>query len=218
MSPADSVWVSTLEQFSDRTAGASPTPGGGAVAAVRFGFAVSFVLMCREIAKKSHGEFGCTVRLYVVEEARGRSRKCADEDNAAHNKYDAVSRLPSGEAAESACRDSARSAALVKVTNVSLGCAHAAVDLAQAPIEELRRLILSSTLCGWATAQALIRVALAPLLFTVAMNLWSLDRDKPEGHGPLLLEYEVFQSRGREVKATIGRTLEGVSERLRVVS
>jgi formiminotetrahydrofolate cyclodeaminase len=213
MSPADSVWAATLEQFTNRVASASPTPGGGAVAAVTLAFGASLAMMCLEISKKSQDESHIQAPLHRVEEACRIAKKCADGDILAFDAYMAASHLPKVTAAERVLRDSARMTALLKAFEAPLRGAHAAISLAEAVIES-KQLISDNLLSDWATALALIRAALASLLFNVAINLQTLA--KAENNDALTHEYEGFLNRADEIVNEIGLVLDGVNEQLRV--
>jgi formiminotetrahydrofolate cyclodeaminase len=213
MSPADSVWTSTVKQFTDRTASASPTPGGGSVAAVTVVFAGSLIVMCLEIAKKSLGESRIRVPLHRVEEACRIARKCADEDIVVFDAYISASRLPKATAVEGARRESARTTALVKATKVPLGCVQAAISIAEAAIES-KQLIPSVILSDWASGLALIRAALASLLFNVAVNLRSLPKSK--NNDALRKKYEDILLQTGDTVLAIGVALDDVTQRLGV--
>ena len=213
MSPADSVWASTLEQFTDRVASPSPTPGGGAVAAVTLAFAASLAMMCLEISKKSQDESHIQAPLHRVEEACRIARKCADEDILAFDAYIAASHLPKITAAERAIRDSSRVTALLKSIEAPLRGAHAAIALAEAVIES-KQVISPGLLSDWATALTLIRAALASFLFNVAINLQTLA--KAESNDALTREYEGLLDKTDEIVSEIGLALDGVTEQLKV--
>ncbi|MFE2754450.1 cyclodeaminase/cyclohydrolase family protein [Actinosynnema sp. NPDC059335] len=123
---SDSLWDVTLADLRARTASASPTPGGGSVAAVTAAFGCALVLMALEITARRDPAVGDAI-------ATGRSlldrlEPAADRDVELFEDYLRARRLPRGTDEERATRRAAVAAASAAATEGPLAAAAVAVE------------------------------------------------------------------------------------------
>ena len=112
----------SLDSFLEQAASSSPTPGGGAVAAIGGALAASMVAMTARLTEGRRGyedvQTAVAELASAADEARHALLDLADADSAAYGAYMAATRLPRGDEAERAARTAALQTALVGATRV----------------------------------------------------------------------------------------------------
>jgi formiminotetrahydrofolate cyclodeaminase len=182
----------TLQQFEDRIASDSPTPGGGALAAVAVSFAGALLQMCLAITEKKRPGAAVTALKERTVELIALCRGTADEDIAAFDSYIAALRLPKADAEERTTRDAARHSALIESARVPLEAAGRALDLAELAIGAERE-VLGVVLSDLGTSLEFLRAAARSLLLNVETNVRGLTPTEDEDTERLLDLYgEVF--------------------------
>ncbi|WP_053717330.1 cyclodeaminase/cyclohydrolase family protein [Saccharothrix sp. NRRL B-16348] len=131
----DSLWDLSLADLRARTAGSSPTPGGGSVAAVTAAFGCALVLMALEITARRDPSVGDAI-------ADGKSlldrlASAADHDVELFEDYLRARRLPRSTEEERATRQTAVVAASVAATEGPLAAAATAVQALEWAFEVL---------------------------------------------------------------------------------
>jgi methenyltetrahydrofolate cyclohydrolase len=161
---SDSLWDDRVGKLRERIAATTPTPGGGAVAAVTAAFAVALLRMVcgislKKLAAAERGSVeGLQARLRQSEEALARS---ADEDVQAFDAY--VALRTSGSEAES-------EALLLRCADVPMSAAESVAE-AQSLLPQIESICPSFARSDLATASYLLRASQASLLANVGINL-----------------------------------------------
>ena len=182
----------TLQQFEDRIASDSPTPGGGALAAVAVSFAGAQLQIFLAITEKKRPGAAVTALKERTVELIALCRGTADEDIAAFDSYIAALRLPKADAEERTTRDAARHSALIESARVPLEAAGRALDLAELAIGAERE-VLGVVLSDLGTSLEFLRAAARSLLLNVETNVRGLTPTEDEDTERLLDLYgEVF--------------------------
>lgn len=170
----DSVWDWGLTEFRDRTAAATPTPGGGSAAMVGAAIGMGLVLMALRVTQAKADRPEALAPLIASGDGLMAELSAhADADIAVFETYMEALRLPKGTEDEKAARRTALAAAGQAATEVPLNAAQScleALDVARqaAPLA-------SSTIVSDVAAGALmIHAGLAAMLLTVDINLKSL--------------------------------------------
>ncbi|HEX4353123.1 MAG TPA: cyclodeaminase/cyclohydrolase family protein [Polyangiales bacterium] len=117
---SSSLWDWTLAQTRDATASASPTPGGGSIAAISGTFGLSLVVMALEITNKKAPSDTLASLLAEGRSLLDRLSAHADRDVELFERYLRAVRLPKATESESAARDSALSVATLEATEAPL--------------------------------------------------------------------------------------------------
>ncbi|XVS61130.1 cyclodeaminase/cyclohydrolase family protein [Actinosynnema sp. CA-299493] len=125
-SVADSLWDVSLADLRARTAGPSPTPGGGSVAAVTAAFGCALVLMALEITARRDPSVGDEITAGKA--LLDRLGSAADRDVELFEDYLRARRLPRSTDEERATREAAVAAASVAATEGPLTAAADAVE------------------------------------------------------------------------------------------
>jgi formiminotetrahydrofolate cyclodeaminase len=195
---ADSFWSSTLADFRDRIASASPTPSGGSVAAVSAAFALGLVVMVLEITRKgavtedtedAEQAAALDPLLAAARPLLDRLGAHADRDAAAYASFMAASALSKGSDEEKAVRRRRMQEALTAATESPLAAARdiaAALALAVQAADRCKKPILSDL----ATGVDLLAASLTAVLRNVDVNLQGLSDT-------------VYQERLREERAAL---------------
>lgn len=167
----DSVWAWGLTEFRDRTAAASPTPGGGSAAMVGAAIGMGLVLMALRVTQAKAGKpdrldplIGSGERL--MDELSHH----ADADIAVFEHYMEALRLPKATEEEKAIRRQALAAAGQAATEVPLNAAQScleALDVARQAAPLASPTIVSDVAAG----ALMIHAALMAVLLTVDINL-----------------------------------------------
>lgn len=123
---SDSLWDATLADLRARTASASPTPGGGSVAAVTAAFGCALVLMALEITARRDPMVGDAIG--AGRSLLDRLEPAADRDVELFEDYLRARRLPKGTEEERAARQAAVAAASAAATEGPLAAAAVAVE------------------------------------------------------------------------------------------
>lgn len=161
------LWDNSLSQFRDRVAAATPTPGGGAVAAVSATFAAALLQMVCAISAKRYGEQKTDAIAANVKVVEVQLAQSAEEDIRAFDRYLATRKVRS----ESSDRDAQR--CLLECTEVPLAAAEAVVKLeayATELIPDTPEILMSEL----ATARYLLDASRKALLASVQANLKGL--------------------------------------------
>ena len=122
----DSLWDVSLADLRARTAGPSPTPGGGSVAAVTAAFGCALVLMALEITARRDPSVGDATA--AGKSLLDRLGSAADRDVELFEDYLRARRLPRATDEERATREAAVLAASAAATEGPLAAASAAVE------------------------------------------------------------------------------------------
>jgi formiminotetrahydrofolate cyclodeaminase len=153
---------SSVHQWSDAVAAASPTPAGGAVAALVSALAAALVTMvaglttCREKYAAVHGH--AQEVLERAESLRAELLELATYDAEAVAEYLDALRLPQGTEFERTAREAARRATLLEAARVQLELLHQAGEVAA----------LSEAMAGSGVATAIGDAATAAFLAVAA--------------------------------------------------
>jgi methenyltetrahydrofolate cyclohydrolase len=157
---------SSIDEFLDRLASASPTPGGGSAAAIMGAMGAALVSM---VCNVSFGKKGCEAAQPELEALLARSealrRRLAGmvaEDIAAFDGLMAAYKLPKVTEEEKSRRSAAIQASLKRATQVPLECARACaevVDLARRAADLGYKHVISDVGVGVAAAEAALRSA-----------------------------------------------------------
>jgi methenyltetrahydrofolate cyclohydrolase len=163
-----SLWGNSLLEFRNRVSAGSPTPGGGAVAAVAATLAAALLRMVCAIStvrKQDEGMKAIAARVKLCEEELARS---AEEDIRVFDRYMAARKT------HSASADADTQQCLLACTEVPLAAAEAVVKLEACAAEMVRNSpeFLSSDL---ATARHLLSASRKSLLANVSINLTNLE-------------------------------------------
>ena len=173
---SDSVWSRTLADFRDRTASASPAPGGGAVAAVTAALGFGLVLMSLEITRKGARAEDAAALDRLLTGGRtllDRLSAHADHDVAAVDAYMASLALPKRTAKEKNVRRQRIQESLAAAAESPLAAVRdiaAALDLAAQTADRCKPHILSDLAAG----VDLLAASLTAVLRNVSVNLRGL--------------------------------------------
>ncbi|MER5265629.1 cyclodeaminase/cyclohydrolase family protein [Actinosynnema sp. NPDC002837] len=122
----DGLWDLSLAELRARTASASPTPGGGSVAAVTAAFGCALVLMALEITARRDPSVGDAIT--AGKSLLDRLGSAADRDVELFEDYLRARRLPRATDGERAAREAAVAAASAAATEGPLTAASDAVE------------------------------------------------------------------------------------------
>jgi methenyltetrahydrofolate cyclohydrolase len=202
----------TLQRFEDRIASDSPTPGGGALAAVTVSFAGALLQMCLAITEKKRPCAAVTFLKERVTELIALCRGTADEDIAAFDSYIAALRLPKADEEEKAARDAARQSALMESTRVPLEAAGRALDLAELAIQAERE-VSTAVLSDLGTSLEFLRAAARSLLMNVETNMRGLKAIEDEDAEPLFDFYGDVSARYTRLESSLSDALAEIRKR-----
>jgi formiminotetrahydrofolate cyclodeaminase len=169
----DSLWSWTLAELRDRTAAATPTPGGGSVASVCAALGAGLVVMGLEVtARRAEAEVMAVLDplLRSGRELLERLSAHADRDVAAFDEYMHARSLPKGSEEERAVRSERMQQALAAATEAPLAAAAdiaAAIDLARRTVELCKPQVLGDVAAG----ADLLSASLTAVLRSVDANL-----------------------------------------------
>lgn len=159
----DSLWDANLAALRERTASASPTPGGGSVAAVTGAFGCALVLMALEVTARRGGERAVDQALVVGRGFLDRLSAAADHDAELFEAYLRARRLSRSTEGERTVRRAAVVAASVAATEGPLTVAADVVEILEWAFSMLT--VVSGTVVSdvRAGADLLLGAALATL-------------------------------------------------------
>ncbi|MFY9822854.1 MAG: cyclodeaminase/cyclohydrolase family protein [Thermoanaerobaculia bacterium] len=173
---SDSLWSWTLADFRDRTAAGSPTPGGGAVAAVCASLGVGLVVMGLEVTLRGASPDPVVLLTSLLRTGRElleRQSAYADRDMVVFGEYMRARSLPQGSEAEKAARRERLQRALVGATEVPLAAGHdiaAAIELSRQVVEICKPQVFGDVAAG----ADLLAGSLTAVLRSVDANLRGL--------------------------------------------
>lgn len=163
-----SLWDLDLRAALDQTASATPTPGGGSIAAVSASFGLGLVIMAIEVSATKHPGAAA-----VAAEGRALLAELTpfvDRDVAVFNAYMSALRLPKQTEQEKAARDAARASASLAAARTPLQAAETclrALTFARRSAHVVHKNIWSDLLAG----ADLLLGGLKAVLRTVDINL-----------------------------------------------
>jgi glutamate formiminotransferase/formiminotetrahydrofolate cyclodeaminase len=173
---SDSLWSWSLADFRERTAAGSPTPGGGAVAAVCASLGVGLVVMGLEVTLRG-GTPETVARLTPLlrtgRELLERQSAYADRDLVVFGEYMRARSLPQGSDAEKAARRDRLQRALIGATEVPLAAGRdiaAAIELSRQVVEICKPQVFGDVAAG----ADLLAGSLTAVLRSVDANLRGL--------------------------------------------
>ncbi len=177
-SPANLRRVSeSLEEFLERVAASTPTPGGGTVSAICGAMSAALSRMVANLAVGKQGYEAAQSDLVSIEskgkDLQRRFLDLAERDAKAYDAVVAAMRLPKGTDAERAARKDAMQAAYKRATEVPMMTIRAALDgleLARLAAEKGNRNAITDAGVAALTAEAGIRAA----SLNVRINLTAL--------------------------------------------
>ena len=156
----------SLEAFLDQAASASPTPGGGALAAVGGALAAAMVGMTARLTlgrpRYEAVQDAVTALADQSDDARRALLELAEADAAAYGAVMAAMRLPRGDEAERAARTAALQEAMVAATRVPAAIAErcaAVLALAETAASVTNRNALGDVATGALLAEGAMRAA-----------------------------------------------------------
>lgn len=202
----------TLQQFEDRIASETPTPGGGALAAVAVSLAGALLQMCLAITEKKRPCAAVTALKERTVELIALCRDTADEDIAAFDSYIAALRLPKADEEERTARDAARHSALIESARVPLEAAGRALDLAELAIDAERE-VLGVVLSDLGSSLEFLRAAARSLLLSVETNVRSLKPMEDEDTERLLDLYGEVSARYSRLDGSLIGSLAQIARR-----
>jgi formiminotetrahydrofolate cyclodeaminase len=155
-----------LATFLDQAASASPTPGGGAVAAVGGALAAAMVAMTARLTEGRRGYEAVQTQVTELATAADAARQAlldlAEADARAYERVMAAMRLPRDTDAARATRAAALQAALIEATHVPAAVAarcEAVLALAESAAEITNRNALGDVATAGLLAEAAMRAA-----------------------------------------------------------
>jgi formiminotetrahydrofolate cyclodeaminase len=172
----DSLWSWSLADFRERTAAGSPTPGGGAVAAVCASLGVALVVMGLEVTLRGatpEAVVLLTPLLRTGRELLERQSAYADRDLVVFGEYMHARSLPQGNDVEKAARRDRLQRALIGATEVPLGAGRdiaAAIELSRKVVEICKPQVFGDVAAG----ADLLAGSLTAVLRSVDANLRGL--------------------------------------------
>jgi formiminotetrahydrofolate cyclodeaminase len=187
----------TLGEYLDAVAAGTPVPGGGSVAAIvgALGAALGEMVVNLTGGREVETAGGALVEIgQRLTALRATLLAAAGDDEAAYAAYRAAADLPRGSADEKAARTQAMQAALLRATDVPLGVARAAAEIA----ELMERVATDGTphlRTDAALGALLAETALRGALLNVRGNAAML-RDRESGN-TYLTEAGRLEERGR---------------------
>lgn len=204
----------TLQQFEDRIADDSPTPGGGALAAVTVSFAAALLQMCLAITEKKQPGPAVAKLKEGTTELLALLRGTADEDIAAFDSYIAALKLPKSDEDEKIARAAAKQSALLEAARVPLEAAGRTMDLAELGIAAAGE-VVPIVLSDLGTALELLHASARSLLLNVETNLRGLKTVDDEDAEPLFELYAEVSARYQKVGTGLAGALAGIAERIK---
>ena len=200
----------SVEQFVERLAAATPTPGGGSAAALSGGLAAALVQMVCDLTlgKEGYRQHEPLLRPMrtQAEALRRELLTLADRDAAAYDRVIAALRLPKATEAEKAERKMALGRANLEATEVPLASAEACVRVLRLCADLLPR-ANRNALSDVGTAAALAAAGLRGALMNVRINLGGLlDADRASG---IRARAEAIESEAGASETEVARRLEG---------
>ena len=177
--------ASSMQQWSDAVAAASPTPAGGAVAALASSLAAALVTMVaglttrREKYAAVHGH--AQEVLERAESLRTELQELAAYDAEAVSEYMEALRLPQGTEFERTAREAARRATLLEAARVQLELLHQAGEVA-ALGEAMAGSGVATAIGDAATATFLAVAAGRSAYWSIRSNLKHLGRSEENRH------------------------------------
>jgi formiminotetrahydrofolate cyclodeaminase len=200
----------SVEQFVERLAAATPTPGGGSAAALSGGLAAALVQMVCDLTIGKEGyqqhEPLLSPMRTQAEALRRELLALADRDAAAYDRVIAALRLPKATEAEKAERKLALGRANLEATEVPLASAEACVRVLRLCAELLPR-GNRNALSDVGTAAALAAAGLRGALMNVRINLGGLpDADRAAG---IRARAEAIEKEASASETEVARRLEG---------
>ncbi len=204
----------TLQQFEDRIADDSPTPGGGALAAVTASFAAALLQMCLAITEKKRPGPAVAKLKEGTTELLALLRGTADEDIAAFDSYIAALKLPKSDEDEKIVRDAARQSALLEAARVPLEAAGRTMDLAELGIASASE-VIAVVLSDLGTVLELLRASARSLLLNVETNSRGFMTANDEDAEPLLELYADVSARYQKVDTDLAQALAEIAERIK---
>jgi formiminotetrahydrofolate cyclodeaminase len=162
------LWENSLEEFRNRIAERTPTPGGGSVAAVTAAFAAALLRMVCAITSAEKPDEGMEAIAAMVKICEERLAECAEEDIRVFDLYMAARKGRGASANEDIQR------CLLACTEVPLAAAEAVVKL-EAYAAEMAPNIAEFLSSDLATAQHLLSASRKGLLANVDINLKEMD-------------------------------------------
>ncbi|MGC1870785.1 MAG: cyclodeaminase/cyclohydrolase family protein [Acidobacteriaceae bacterium] len=163
-----SLWENSLQQFQNRVAAGTPTPGGGAVATVTAVFAASLLRMVCVISSARKPDVGMKAIAAKIKLCEEKLAQFAEEDIRAFERYLAARKARSTSAGADAQR------CLIVCTEVPLAAAEAAAKL-EAYAAEVALNSLDFLSSDVATARYLLDASRKALLENVTINLANLE-------------------------------------------
>ena len=163
-----SLWENSLLEFRNRVAAGSPTPGGGAVAAVAATFAAALLRMVCAISSTRKPDVGMNAIAAKVKICEEELTHCAEEDIRVFDQYMAARKVRSASAHAEVQR------CLLACTEVPIAAAEAVAKLEAYAAEMGPHCpeFLSSDL---ATARHLLDASRKALLANVSINLTEME-------------------------------------------
>ncbi len=187
---SDSLWSWTLAELRDRTAAGSPTPGGGAVAAVCATLGVGLIVLGLEVTLRGAEPGKVDLLSSLLRSGRellDRQSAYADRDLAVFDEYMRARTLPQGSEAEKSARRERLQRALASATEVPLAAGHdiaAAIELSRQVVEICKPHVFGDVAAG----ADLLAGSLTAVLRSVDANLRGL------AEGPLKARLEEDQT------------------------
>lgn len=167
------LWAASLQRFRERVAAATPTPGGGAVAAMTATFAAALLRMtCAIIAKRGSANFPqreLEALVARVQACEDRLARCAEEDILAFDAYMAARKV-GGSGGDLATKQKL----LAACARVPLDAAEQVKQL-QSLCGEIEAAAPDSLTSDLAAASHLLEASRMSLLANVAINLKDLE-------------------------------------------
>lgn len=200
---------SSLREWSDAVAAASPTPAGGAVAALASALAAALVMMVADLTtrREKYAAVHAHARdtLERAEALRHELLELASYDAEAVAEYMEALRLPQGTEFERTAREAARRATLLEAARVQLELLHQAVEVADLA-EAMAGSGVATAIGDAATAAFLAAAAGRSAYWSIRSNLKSLRN--PDENRPMLETARVMMDLVEEVEIRVRQLLD----------
>ncbi len=161
------LWDNSLLQFRNRIAASSPTPGGGAVAAIAATFAAALLRMVCVLSARRKPDVGMEAIAAKVKICEEELARCAEEDIRVFDRYMAARKVQGASSRADLQR------CLLECTEVPIAAAEAVVKL-EAYAAEIAVNVPDFLSSDLATAQHLLDASRKGLLANVNINLTDL--------------------------------------------
>jgi formiminotetrahydrofolate cyclodeaminase len=202
------TWNSSIRLFLDEAASASPTPGGGSVAALAAALGASMGSMVSRLTTGKRHEAVQEQMAATAEEMSEAMRQCEtlmNQDIESFDDYMRALALPKASAGEREARSRAIGLAAVRAAEVPLSLmklSHRLLIVLDEAVHDVNRNVISD----WGIAALMLEAAAQSAWLTVEINLASIDDIEAAGR---------FQEQGSHLSEQIAQLKQTVMRNVR---